>query len=134
MRGDEEEDGRRIVVVGPCAAGKTTLVGNLRPKGYNIRSCSQEHSCVPELWLKFCRARVLIYLDAGLSTIARRQKRSDWTELRLQVQHRRLTNARSHCDLYLPTDDLTRSQVAETVEAFLRGQGIRPQKDQGGEG
>lgn len=126
MTGDEQEDGPRIVVVGPCAAGKTTLVGNLRPGGYDIRSCSQEHSYVPELWRRFCRAQVLIYLDARLSTIARRQGRSDWTEQRLQAQVQRLAHARAHCDLYLATDDLTRLQVAETVEAFLRGRGILP--------
>ena len=134
MTEDEGESSPRIVVVGPCAAGKTTLVGNLRPKGDNIRSCSQEHSGVPELWHRYCRAQVLIYLDARLSTIARRQGRSDWTERRLQVQRQRLANARAHCDLYLPTDNLTRSQVAERVEGFLRGQGIPPKEEEGGGG
>jgi len=116
----------RIVVVGPCAAGKSTLVGNLRPKGYEIRNCAQEHSHVPQLWLKYCRADVLIYLDAGLATIGRRQGRSDWTETRLDEQHRRLTDARQHCDFYLYTDDLSREQVAEKVEVFLIGAGIEP--------
>jgi guanylate kinase len=116
----------RIVVVGPCAAGKSTLVGNLRPKGYDIRSCVQEHSYMPDLWRRFSRADVLIFLDAQLSTIARRQGRSDWTEERLDVQHRRLAHARKHCDYYLQTDDLTRKEVAEYVERFLRGKQIVP--------
>ena len=117
--GDVDESPPRIVVVGPCAAGKTTLVNQLRPKGYNIRSCAQEHSYVPQLWRTFSRADVLIYLDADPITIARRQQRSDPTRLHLDAQRQRLSHARSHCDLYVPTDDLTRQEVADVVEAFL---------------
>jgi hypothetical protein len=117
----------RIVVVGPCASGKSTLVGNLRPKGYTIRTCAQEHSHVPQLWLKYCRADVLVYLDAGLETIGRRQGRSDWTRERLDEQRRRLDDARQHCDFYLYTDDLSREQVADRVELFLLQAGILPE-------
>ena len=114
----------RIVVVGPCAAGKSTLVGNLRPRGYAIRTCAQEHSHVQQLWLKYCRADVLVYLDAGLETIARRQGRADWTQARLDEQHRRLADARQHCDFYLYTDGLSREEVADRVERFLNKAGI----------
>ena len=137
MESEGEEDSRpgpggvgsagmalRIVVVGPCASGKSTLVGNLRPKGYTIRTCAQEHSHVPQLWLRYCRADVLVYLDAGVKTIGRRQGRSDWTQERLDEQHRRLADARQHCDLYLYTDDLSRAQVADKVELFLAQAGI----------
>lgn len=117
----------RIVVVGPCAAGKSTLVTNLRPKGYEIRSCVQEHSYMPDLWKRFSKADVLIYLDAQLPTVARRQQRGDWTQERLDVQRERLAHARDHCDLYLATDSLTSGEVAECVEEFLRGKQISPQ-------
>lgn len=129
----EEDDERRprLVVVGPCAAGKTTLVGNLRPKGYNIRLCTQEHSFVPDLWQRFSQADVLIFLDAELLTIARRQGRGDWTQAWLDEQRRRLAHARAHCDLYLPTDDLTREQVAERVELFLQGRDVIPEAREG---
>jgi hypothetical protein len=125
---DQEDEGyrRRIVVVGPCASGKSTLMGNLRPKGYMIRNCAQEHSHVAQLWRKYCRADVLIYLDAGLETIGRRQGRSDWTQARLDEQHRRLADARRHCDFYLYTDELSREQVADRVEMFLMEAGMRP--------
>jgi predicted ATPase len=123
---DEGEPGPRIVVVGPCAAGKTTLVGTLRPRGYSIKSCAQEHSPAPQLWKEFSKAEVLVFLDAGLSTIARRQNRSDWTQARLDAQRQRLAHARAHCDFYLYTDDLTREQVADAVAAFLSAQGIPP--------
>jgi hypothetical protein len=118
----------RIVVVGPCAAGKTTLVGSLRRQGFNVHSCAQEHSSVARLWRKRCRADVLLYLDAGLETIARRQNRTDWTTGRLDAQRRRLADARVHCDLYLCTDDLSRDQVAGVAAEFLRNLGIVPEK------
>jgi shikimate kinase len=123
---DEGEHSPRVVVVGPCAAGKTTLVGNLRPLGYNIRSCSQEHSFAPRLWRDFSKAEVLVFLDAELSTIARRQNRSDWTQSRLDAQRHRLAHAREHCDFYLQTDELTQDQVAHAVEVFLRARGVVP--------
>ena len=124
--GDEPGQAVRIVVVGPCAAGKSTLVDNLRPKGFDVRSCVQEHSGVPDLWRRFSRADVLIYLDASLVTIARRQQRDDWTAARLSAQRQRLSLARAQCDLYLATDDLTRAEVAEQVEEYLLRRGITP--------
>ena len=123
---DEDQRRLRIVVVGPCASGKSTLVSNLRRLGYNIHSCAQEHSGVLRLWKVRCRADVLIHLDAELETIARRQNRTDWTATRLDAQHRRLADARAHCDLNLGTDDLSREQVATVVDAFLRERGIMP--------
>jgi shikimate kinase len=131
--GDDEEHERRIVVVGPCAAGKSTLVNSLGLRGYGVRFCLQEHSFVPRLWQVFSRAEILIYLDAELPTIARRQNRTDWTEADLSEQRRRLAHARTHCDLYLPTDELTREQVADAVEAYLRGRGVKPSGGTSGE-
>jgi chloramphenicol 3-O-phosphotransferase len=116
--------GSRVVVVGPCAAGKTTLVGNLRPRGYDVRSCAQEHSYVPDLWQRFAGTDVLIYLDAQLPAISRRQQRSDWTQEQLDTQRERLAHARTHCDFYLATDSLTREEVAARVQRFLQERGI----------
>ena len=124
--GEDDEHGRHVVVVGPCAAGKTTLVGNLRPRGYRLRSCAQEHSSAPRLWQRSACTVVLIYLDAELVTIARRQRRTDWTQARLDQQRRRLAHARAHCDLYLCTDKLTRRQVADIVASYLHNRGIYP--------
>jgi hypothetical protein len=129
-----EDAGRRalrIVVVGPCAAGKTTLVSNLCRLGYNIHSCAQEHSSVSRLWTVRCRADVLIHLDAELETIARRQNRTDWTMRRLDAQRHRLVDARKHCDLYLRTDGLTREQVAAAAAEFLQSRGILPDRSIG---
>jgi energy-coupling factor transporter ATP-binding protein EcfA2 len=126
---DDSKQGPRTVVVGPCASGKTTLVNNLRCLGYNIHSCAQEHSSARRLWTARCRAEVLVYLDAELETIARRQNRTDWTTRRLEAQRARLADARAHCDFYLQTDDLTREEVARAVDAFLFKQGIPRTRD-----
>ena len=126
MNEDDSHSDLQIVVVGPCAAGKSTLVGNLRPKGYKIKACAQEHSFIPQLWAKLSKADILIFLDAALPIIAQRQKRNDWTQAALDEQHRRLAYARACCDLYFGTDDLTREQVAERVERFLQARGVKP--------
>lgn len=126
MDHDDSHLDLQVVVVGPCAAGKSTLVGNLRPRGYKIKACAQEHSFIPQLWAKLAKADILIFLDAALPTIARRQKRDDWTQAALDEQHQRLAHAHARCDLYLSTDSLTREQVAEQVERFLQERGIIP--------
>jgi len=43
-------DPRRVVVVGPCASGKSSLVAALAALGYDARVCGQEHSIIRELW------------------------------------------------------------------------------------
>ena len=109
-----------IVVVGPCAAGKTTLVAGLRAQGFAAaRLVAQEHSGIRGLWVRRGRPQVLIYLDAQPATMNRRQGRSDWTAEARADLVARLEHARRECDLYLPADDLTIAQVLETVVKFL---------------
>ena len=108
----------RIGVVGPCGAGKSTLVENLRDK-FNIRAISQEHSYVPDMWQRINPTDVLVYLDASLDTIARRRQIS-WGQERLDALNHRLRHARAHADFYLPTDGLSAEEVAAAVEEFLR--------------
>jgi len=110
-----------IVIVGPCAAGKTTLVRGLWAQGFaKARVVAQEHSGVPDLWRKRGQPDVLIYLDVKLETIAARQQRSDWTTDYLTEQQRRLQSARAGCDVYLPTDDLTIEEVLEQAVHYLK--------------
>jgi hypothetical protein len=113
----------KIVIVGPCAAGTTTLAEGLRRLGYDTHPCAQEHSYVPDMW-RMSSPDVLIYLDATMETIRRRRKVS-WDERHLEAERGRLAHARQHCDLYLPTDDLSREQVLERVRAFLDGLAAR---------
>ena len=111
---------RSIVIVGPCASGKTTLVRGLWAHGYSAaRVVAQEHSGVSDLWRLRGQAEMLIYLDAQLDTIAARQRRTDWTPDYLAEQQRRLRGAWLACDLYLPTDALNPAEVLERVITYL---------------
>lgn len=105
-----------IVIVGPCASGKSTLVDGLHARGFDrARVVAQEHSGVKNLWQMRGQPDCLIYLDAHLETIAARQHRSDWTIEYLTEQIDRLKNARAACDLYLPTDELTIEEVLTKI-------------------
>jgi len=121
-----EKSGPRIVVVGPDAAGKSTLVERLVTLGYNARACAQDHSYVPDMWQRLSRPDFLVFLDATLETIARRRA-IHWGQERLDELQARLAHARAHCDLYLPTDDLSPAQVAGQVCAALSAAGIEPE-------
>lgn len=108
-----------IGIVGPCAAGKTTLIANLKEHGYNARHIAQEHSYVPDMWQRLTRPDVLIYLDVSYpQTLLRR--RLNWSEAEYQEQVHRLRHAREHADLYIHTDALTPQQVLQAVLEFLQ--------------
>jgi GTPase SAR1 family protein len=115
-----ERESLQIVVVGPCAAGKTTLVNGLIARGFtSARLVVQEHSGIHNLWALHGRPDVLIYLDVQVGTMNRHQGRTDWTDEARAEQVARLEHARRECDLYLPTDNLTIPQVLEIVVSFL---------------
>lgn len=110
-------DPRQIVVVGVCSSGKTTLVKRLREKGYRVRICAQEHSGVSHLW-QLSAPDLLVYLDASLHTI-RGRGRTRWRQHMLDEEHRRLSHAREHCQLYIHTDGISPEDVAARVVTFL---------------
>jgi len=112
-------DANKVVgVVGPCAAGKTTLTAYLKSKGYNVRHIAQEHSYVHDMWKKITNPAILIYLEVDyLATIQR--KNLDWTENEFNEQRRRLSHARSHADLIVDTNQMTAEEVSNTVEKFI---------------
>jgi guanylate kinase len=116
-----------VVVVGPDAAGKSTLVQRLRKAGFDARSCAQDHSYVPDMWRRLSRPGFLIFLDASLETIARRRPIA-WGQDRLDALQKRLAHARQHCDLYVDTDEMTPGEVTEFVIRALFAAGITPQK------
>ncbi len=108
-----------IGVVGPCAAGKSTLIAGLRLHGYQVRHIAQEHSYVPAMWQKIANPEILIYLDVSYPcSIARRNL--DWSQAEYETQVNRLSHARQHADLYIPTDDLDIPQVLQIALDFLR--------------
>ncbi len=109
----------KIVIVGPCAAGKTTLVMKLRELGYDAHDVAQEHSDVQTMWRQINQPDVLIYLDASLATIHKRL-RVGWEQAYLDKLVFRLADARAHAHFVLGTDNLAIDQVRDRVLDFLR--------------
>jgi deoxyadenosine/deoxycytidine kinase len=108
----------KIGVVGPCAAGKSTLIAKLKQHGYEARHIAQEHSYVANMWKRITNPDVLIYLDVSYYlTLERRNM--NWTEAEYAEQLRRLAHAREHADLYIETNPLTADEVFQVVLNFL---------------
>ena len=111
---------RYIVIVGPCAAGKSTLRDRLLTRGFTqVRVVAQEHSGVRDLWKMRGYPEVLIFLDVEAAAANARQGRSDWTPAAHAEQLNRLQQAHAACDLYLPTDELSPDEVADWVEQHI---------------
>jgi dienelactone hydrolase len=117
-------DTRRIVVVGPCASGKSTLVTALRAFGYNAHILAQEHSGIASLW-QHSAPDVLIALDAELPDI--RQRRDDqWPSWLYREQQRRLAQAFAAADLRVNTSRHDASHTFDAVVRFLERSALRP--------
>lgn len=108
----------RVGIVGPCTAGKSTLIRNLRAEGVELRHIAQEHSYVQTMWQVISRPDWLVFLDVSFEESLRRKK-LNWTEAEYREQQRRLEHARQHAHFYLLTDGLTPDQVAQAVAAFI---------------
>lgn len=109
---------QRIVVVGPCASGKSALVNLLRERGYNAHAAAQEHSYVKTMW-QMTKPSHLIFLEVNLPTIKQR-RRVSWGEDYLQEELVRLAHARANADIIIDTNNLTVEQVAECALEFLK--------------
>jgi len=108
-----------IGVVGPCGAGKSSLVAGLQARGFSVRHIAQEHSYVPDMWKRLTKPDVLIYLDVSYeNTIVRRKL--DWTAEEYTEQLRRLSHARQYADLVIDTNPRTIRQVLDSVDAFIK--------------
>ncbi|RPJ42672.1 MAG: hypothetical protein EHM21_12490 [Chloroflexi bacterium] len=124
MKDNAENDLPQVGIVGPCTAGKSTLINRLRGR-YNVvlRHIAQEHSYVQTMWQRINLPNWLVFLDVSYP-VSMERKKLDWTPAEYEEQQRRLAHARQHADFYLMTDDLTPDQVAEKVAEFLAGKGI----------
>jgi thymidylate kinase len=108
-----------IAIVGVCASGKSTLAAELRQRGYNAREVLQEHSYVQDMWQRFTGPDLLIYLDATPETIRKRRCKPDWPSWLYENETVRLIHARNYCDLYVPTDMLTPSEILQQALALI---------------
>jgi hypothetical protein len=107
----------RIVVVGPCAAGKTTLANALRALGYDAHPCAQEHSVIATLW-RHSQPDVLIALKADIGAV-RSRRGMHWPAWLHEAQLQRLANAYAAADLVIDTSTQGSKSVLEGVIAYL---------------
>jgi deoxyadenosine/deoxycytidine kinase len=106
-----------IGVVGNCTAGKTTLVRGLLAAGFHAVNIAQEHSTAQRLWQRK-NPDFLVCLSCTLET-AQKRRAISWGQERLNDQWERLSHARAHCHLYLPTDNLAIEEVlAKTISSL----------------
>jgi deoxyadenosine/deoxycytidine kinase len=104
-----------IVVVGPCASGKTTLVELLQSRGYDAVVCGQEHSEIANLWQR-TEPDALVALTVDLETI-RARRGEDWPASIYQTQLERLNNAFASATV---TVDTSKNSIETTLEIVLR--------------
>lgn len=116
-----------IAIVGPCAAGKSTLAKSLQSSGYAARQIAQEHSYVPSMWQRLTDPDLLIYLDASFEVCTRR-KSLNWLRAEYEEQKKRLQHARAHCQVYIDTDTLTPHEVYECALEMLQSANPEPKK------
>jgi RNase adaptor protein for sRNA GlmZ degradation len=107
----------RVVVVGPCASGKSTLVATLRTHGYDATVSAQEHSAIPRLW-QHSDPDVLIALVVSIDAVRERRDAS-WPGWLHDVQEERLATAQHAADLVIDTSDLGADEVAQRAIQFL---------------
>ena len=103
----------RVVVVGPCASGKTTLVESLRNAGIDAHVSGQEHSAVRDLWRRL-QPDVLIALDVDLPTL-RKRRTPTWPAALHQTQRARLAGAFAAAQLRIDTSRLAANDVFDTA-------------------
>jgi GTPase SAR1 family protein len=111
-------ESRKIVVVGPCAAGKSTLVTALRELGYDAHASGQEHSEIAMLW-QHSHPDVLIALEVDISAV-RDRRGGSWPEWLHDRQVRRLAAASRAADLAIDTTAISPQTVVDRVVAYLQ--------------
>ena len=108
-----------IGVVGPCGAGKSTLIAGLEKHGYPCRHIAQEHSYVPTMWKVISKPDLLIFLESSYPISTARRKLI-WHEKDYLEQLRRLAHAREHAHLIVNTNDMTPEEVLQKALTFLK--------------
>ena len=108
----------RIIVVGNCASGKSTLVDALRAEGLDAYACAQEHSAVPDLW-NHQKPDLLVFLEADLASI-RCRRTPTWPETIYLAQRQRLAEARISADLVIDTTSVDLTSSVRMVGDLVR--------------
>lgn len=111
-------DENEVVVLGVCAAGKSTLARALKAAGYNARTVAQEHSVIPSLW-KQSGAPITVYLHASFKAVKQRRE-SFMTIYNYEAQINRLREAREHATIKVDTSDITPEEVYRAVKQQIQ--------------
>lgn len=111
-------DSPRIVVIGPCASGKTTLVAGLRQLGFAAAACGQEHSEISTLW-RHTSPDVVVALEVDLETIRERRGVTEWPEWLYKAQRRRLQRAEEAAAVHIDTTTVDAAGALAIVAEFL---------------
>lgn len=114
-----------IGVVGPCSAGKTTLITKISQHGFSAKHIAQEHSYVKDMWQRIGKPDILIYLDVSYEQSMKRRP-LNMSAHEFEEQNQRLVHARQYAECYLDTTTLTPQEVFVYVEGFLRNSQVQP--------
>lgn len=104
----------RVAVLGTCASGKSTVVGELRRRGHDAYVVSQEHSIVRGLW-HHANPDFVVLLEAEYGTICQRRGR-EWPRWLYDLQRERLAEAKKHADVIV---DTSKESVEQTIADIL---------------
>lgn len=108
-----------VGVVGPCGAGKSTLIRGLEQHGFRCRHIAQEHSYAKQMWKIVATPDLLIYLECNYENSTKRRN-LNWTPADHAEQLRRLEHAREHADILIDTNTLDESGVLAQALARLQ--------------
>jgi hypothetical protein len=120
-------DAGEIIILGVCAAGKSTLARKLQASGKRARTVAQEHSCIPDLW-RWSGAATVVYLHASYQAVKRRRD-SLMNRHGYDAQLHRLRSARAGATVSVDTSELSAEEVYRLVEAQLSPERDRRDRD-----
>src|SRR3990172_9388415 len=115
---ESSHHGALVGIVGPCGAGKSTLIAALQNHRFACRHIAQEHSYVKDMWKRITNPDALIFLDVSYG-VSQQRRPMNWNEVDFNEQQLRLSHAREHADFYLETDNLNIEEVLERVLSFI---------------
>lgn len=105
-----------LVLVGVCAAGKSTLAHNLDLRGIAAKPVAQEHSLVAELYRR--TGSWVVVLAANWDTVHHRRVLA-WNPDFYRDEWDRIAGARRHASLIVHTDCLNPIEVADSVTQWF---------------